>query len=99
MISEGVARYDMAIIISYLISNKYFSLEDLNHRVRLFEYGVIEKKNSPPPISLNHLKNGSIIMSASKMLCFVRYFGLIVGELVPLKTEILEVIYTPLENY
>ncbi|CAI6356683.1 unnamed protein product [Macrosiphum euphorbiae] len=27
-------------------------------------------------------------MSASEMLCFVRYFGLIVGELVPLKTEI-----------
>lgn len=87
-VSEGVARYDMATIISYLISNKYFSLEDLNHRVILFEYGLIDKKNSPPPISLNHLKNGSIIMSASEMLCFVRYFGLIVGELVPLKTEI-----------
>lgn len=54
----------------------------------MFEYGVIDKKNSPPPISLNHLKNGSIIMSTSEMLCFVRNFGLIIGELVPLKTEI-----------
>jgi len=28
-VTEGVARYDMAVIINYLISNKYFSLEDL----------------------------------------------------------------------
>jgi len=27
-------------------------------------------------------------MYASEMLCFVRYFGLIVGELIPLETEI-----------
>lgn len=87
-VSEGVARYDMATIISYLINNKYFSLEELNLRIISFEYGVIDQKNSPPPISLNHLKNGCIIMSASEMLCFVRYFGLIVGELVPLKTKI-----------
>jgi len=29
-------------------------------------------------------------MSASEMLCFVRYFGLIVGELIPLEIEIWE---------
>lgn len=87
-VSEGVARYDMATIISYLINNKHFSLEDLNLRVISFEYGVIDQKNSLPPISLNHLKNGVIILSASEMLCFVRCFGLNLRELVPLKTEI-----------
>jgi len=87
-VSEGVARYDMAVIINCLINHEYFSLEDLNQRILLFEYGMTESKNIPPPISQNHLKNNSIIMSASEMLCLVRYFGLIVGELIPLETEI-----------
>lgn len=87
-VSEGVARlYDMAVIINCLINHKYFSLEDLNQRMLLFEYGMTKYKNTPPPISQNHLKNNCIIMSASEM-CFVRYFGLIVGNLVPLETEI-----------
>jgi len=87
-VTEGVARYNMAVIINYLISNKYFSLEDLNNRILLFEYGITERKNCPPPINQNHLNNKCIIMSASEMLCFIRYFGLIIGELVPLETDI-----------
>ncbi|CAI6372799.1 unnamed protein product [Macrosiphum euphorbiae] len=89
-VSEGVARYDMALIINYLINNKYFSLENLNNRLMLFEYGVTESKNKPPTISKTNLNNNCIIMSASEMLCLVRYFGLIVGELVPLGTKIWE---------
>lgn len=56
----------------------------------LFEYGVTECKNKPPTISKTNLNNNYIIMSASEMLCLVRYFGLIVGELVPLGTKIWE---------
>lgn len=82
-VSEGVARYDMALIINYLINNKYFSIENLNNRLISFEYGVTECKNKPPTISKTNLNNNCIIMSASEMLCLVGYFGLIVGELVP----------------
>lgn len=89
-VSEGVARYDMALIINYLIDHKYFSLENLNNRLILFEYGVTECKNKPPTISKTNLNNNCIVMSASEMLCLVRYFGLIVGKLVPLDTKIWE---------
>lgn len=82
-IPEGVARYDMALIISGLIEQNYFSLIELNNRILMFNYGVTEKKNSPPCIRDSDIKKGCIIMSASEMLCFVRYFSLIVGELVP----------------
>lgn len=43
-ITEGVARYDMALIITRLIKDKYFDLECLNNRIMLFEYGFSEKK-------------------------------------------------------
>lgn len=82
-IPEGVARYDMALVIKNLIDEKYFTLNQLNSRITLFNYGVTERKNFPPKISQNHLNNGAVIMSASEMLCLVRNFGLIVGEIVP----------------
>lgn len=81
-ILEGVARYDMAVIVQHFIIEKYFTLDQLNSRIVLYQYGVTENKNCPPKISQSHLNNGSIIMSASEMLCLVRNFGLIVGELI-----------------
>lgn len=82
-IPEGVARYDMALIISGLIEQNCFSLAELNNRILMFNYGVTEKKNTPPLIRDSDIKKGCIIMSASEMLCLARYFSLIVGELVP----------------
>eukprot|EP00102_Acyrthosiphon_pisum_P018599 XP_016655809.1 PREDICTED: uncharacterized protein LOC107882243 [Acyrthosiphon pisum] len=82
-IPEGVARYDMSLIIYGLIEQKFITLEELNNRIIMFNYGVTEKKNSPPIIRDSDIKKGCIIMSASEMLCFVRYFCLMVGELVP----------------
>jgi len=45
-IPEGVARYDMAVIINHLITNKYFTLDILNKRIELFNYGETERKNT-----------------------------------------------------
>lgn len=96
-IPEGVARYDMALIINTLITGKIFSLDFLNKRIQLFNYGFIERKNKPPMISINNLKNGCIIMSASEMLCLVRYFSFMIGELVPENTEVWK-LYISLRN-
>lgn len=35
-IPEGVARYDMALVIKNLIDKKYFTLNQLNSRITLF---------------------------------------------------------------
>lgn len=80
----------MALIINNLIDHKHFSLENLNNRLILFEYGVTECKNKPPTISKTNLNNNCIVISAFEMICLVRYFGLIVSELVPLSTKIWE---------
>lgn len=41
-IPEGVARYDMALIISGLIEQGCFTLNELNNRICLFNYGTTE---------------------------------------------------------
>lgn len=39
-VSEGVARYDMALIIAGLVNQNCFTLDELNHRILFFNYGV-----------------------------------------------------------
>ncbi|CAG9760236.1 unnamed protein product [Ceutorhynchus assimilis] len=63
---EGVHRYSMAVLIDNLIRKKYFTLDNLNARIRYFTYQISEK-NVPPPVTKQHLLNGCIIFSASEM--------------------------------
>lgn len=79
---EGVHRYSMPLIINYFIKNNFFTLENLNDRIKYFTYDDFEK-NIPPPVSKQHLTNGVIVFSATEMLCFVRNFRFIIGEFIP----------------
>lgn len=78
---EGVHRYGMARVVKGLIDKDYFSLNNLNSRIKYFKYHSSEK-NAPPAINYQHLLNGAIIMSATEMLCFFRNFVFIVGDLI-----------------
>lgn len=83
-ILEGVCVYVMrSIIYSFIFKYKYFTLESLNNRIQNFDFGFTENGNKPPVIQLNRIKNKlNLKISASEMLCLVRYFGLIVGDLI-----------------
>lgn len=78
---EGIHRYDMCAIINKLLNSNYFSLKTLNARIKFFTYLKTEK-NCPPSATKQHLQNGQLIFSASEMLCLVRNFRFIVGDLV-----------------
>lgn len=82
-ISEGVCHYDMCHIINHFIKSKYFSLETLNARKYMFNYGEIEIDHRSPKITKAHLANFKLKMTAREMLSFVHLFLLMVGDLVP----------------
>lgn len=86
-IYEGILRYDMSLIIKELLDKKYFTLANLNSRIKYFHYEP-DEKNIPPAINNDHLSKGSIIMSSAEMLCLCRNFRFIVGDLVPEHNEI-----------
>jgi hypothetical protein len=76
------------LILKYIIFDfNYFKLEVLNNRIETFNYGPIEFRNRPSLISSENLKHGVIKMSAAEALCFTRYLGLIIDDLVPIKSE------------
>lgn len=81
-ILEGICQYDLGLILHQFIQvNKYFSLSELNNRIKGFNYGL--NKNVPPEILRNHIKNKRVCMSASEMLCFVKHINLIINHLIP----------------
>lgn len=87
-IFEGICTYDLtALLRTLIIDYKLFSLDSLNSRMKSFNYGKFENSNIPPLINPEHLKN-KIKMSANEFLCFTRYLGLIIGDLIPQNLEI-----------
>ena len=81
-LAEGVIPYAMGLIVSDLIAKKFFTLHDLNNRIRMFNFGP-EVTNKPPVITEENLKKKKVKMSASQSFCFVRHFGALVGDLIP----------------
>lgn len=81
---EGVCHYDMCHIIKYFINTaKLFTLDTLNDRKSNFNYGPIEFGNISPNISINHLNNFHLKMSAREVMTFIHFFPLTIGDLVP----------------
>lgn len=83
---EGVCIYIMKNLIYYFIEIKnYFDLEQLNSWIEQFDDGVTELDNKPPATIFYNSADGEYHLkySASQMLCLVRYFGLIVGDVIP----------------
>lgn len=84
---EGICQYDLGLILhSFITVNKYFTLNELNHRIKAFNYGSNE--NKPPEILMNHLKQKRLMMSASEMRCLIRHLPLIIGTAVPIGNDI-----------
>lgn len=85
---EGVCHYDLSIILNYFLENGLFTLDALNNKKKLFDYGVTEIGNISQPIQLKHIEKNKFNMSASEMRCFVHFLPLIIGEYVPVKDKV-----------
>lgn len=86
---EGIYHYDMCHIIKYFINTaKLFTLDTLNNRKSNFNYGPIESGNLSPEISIIHLNNCHLKMSAREVMTFIHFFPFMIGDLVPNHDEV-----------
>ncbi|XP_031329046.1 uncharacterized protein LOC116160057 [Photinus pyralis] len=88
-IFEGICRYEMAKIIFGLCKYKrYFSIIQLNRRIKYFDYNErVDIGNRIPPIMENQVNKGYLHMSSSEMYAFVIYFSILVGDLVDVEDD------------
>lgn len=97
-ILEGVARYDVSLVLDYFINKqKYFTIEELNLRIRGFDYGPDASVNKPIQIYESHIKNRYIILSSSEMHCLLNTLNLIIGHKVPQNDKVWD-LYLMLKN-
>ncbi|XP_052130760.1 uncharacterized protein LOC127751350 [Frankliniella occidentalis] len=85
-ILEGTGKYVMAKILTSIVYDRhYMSLETLIERVDDFFYGKVEAGNRLQAYKLTRdsIVGGSLNFSSSEMLCFIRCFGEMVGDLIP----------------
>ncbi|XP_044592017.1 uncharacterized protein LOC123270144 [Cotesia glomerata] len=84
-VHEDSGSYAMRkIFYQLVVEDQVILYETLVDRMETFPYGPTESGKKPPMIKLKHLKENKMLkMSASEMGCFIRYFGLMFGHLVP----------------
>lgn len=81
---EGVCKYDLTkILVNYIETSKYFTLDILNYRKQMFDYGETEIGNISPPFVLSTLKRDNLKMTARETMTFVNYLPLMIGDLIP----------------
>ena len=82
-LSEGLSHYLTIPVLKHCIDSGYFSLDHLNTRLALFDYGPKDSSNIPPCIREGFHTKSKLKMTAAEIRSFVRLLGVIVGDLVP----------------
>lgn len=105
-ILEGCLPAAVKLFVKHIINLNIITLEEINQRIFQFNYGVIDKKNKPSPISLS--KGGCLLGErAAQNWCLGRYLPLILGDIVLLDAvkdewklvsillEIMDIVFSP----
>lgn len=93
-IFEGICRYEIAkILLNFVYTEKLFSLDTLNDTIRYFDYPISNNENIPPIVTKASLKNEYLLTSASEMSTLVKFLGLIIGDLIPVRNKFWELYY------
>lgn len=88
----GTGPYIFINVLNFLIYvENIITLEKVNSRISKFDYGYLEGGNKPRLLYEEPCKNNvsgvnkTIVckQSAAEMLCLIRYFGLMIGDLIP----------------
>ncbi|KAK9736427.1 hypothetical protein QE152_g12491 [Popillia japonica] len=78
-ILEGVVPLEIKLLIVDLVKNNVIPLDNLNERIRLFNYGELNRCVKPGPIMLE--KRGNLIgQNAAQSWCLVRFLPLILNR-------------------
>lgn len=81
---EGVLPLTICEMLKHFISvKKYFTIDELNHAIRNFDYGHSYVKNKPSFIDISHLNRKKLRQSASQLWCLAIFLPMMIGSVVP----------------
>lgn len=78
---EGICHYDLLLILKiFVIEKKMFTIELLNKRIELHDFGPGIKK--PPLFDSDCLNKSKLKLTASEMLVMIKYLPFLLGDIV-----------------
>lgn len=83
---EGVVALEIKLLLTNLVTAKYFTIATLNDRLKRFDFGYLECSDIPSPLdekTFMKYPDQKIRQSASKMWLLAIILPLLVGDLVP----------------
>ena len=78
---EGIVPYEMKLLLCHCVSQRYFTIDELNERMD--RYGFTD--NQPRPIDPSVIRNceSKIRQSASQMMTLSQHLPLLIGDRIP----------------
>jgi len=80
---EGIVPFELSLYLKKLISDKYFTLDELNSAIQNFPYLFSDKTNRPYRIPPSFRINGTIGGNGHENWTLLRLLPLMIGELIP----------------
>ncbi|KAJ8021395.1 hypothetical protein HOLleu_38575 [Holothuria leucospilota] len=98
---EGILPLEMKLILNELVAKEIISVDELNSRLKSFNFGLIDKTNRPSPILSSHLTNpaGASGQKAAQMKCLAIFLPLIIGDKVEEDSDLWELYLLLLEIF
>lgn len=88
---EGNLNWCIALLLQQFIEvDRFFTLNNLNRRISLFDFGLYEHINKPQDITSDHLKIKKLKYSSSEIMWLIRYLPLLIEEWIPDENEFYE---------
>ncbi|XP_055541099.1 uncharacterized protein LOC129727355 [Wyeomyia smithii] len=84
-LGEGILPYTVALVLAKLLTDygsESFSLEVINSRKNLFDYGLYKMNNIPEDITRSNLNEEMLKMSSCEMFTFVDFLPMMIGDLI-----------------
>lgn len=94
---EGTFKYVICDAIIYFIGNMKFTLEELNERINIFNYGKDDIKYIPNILKRTNLENHNLKMSAREAWQFLYLLPLYIGDKIEDDDEVWTLLITLLE--
>lgn len=78
---EGAVQMEIKLILNYFIEKKFITLENINNRIKSFNYGILHATDRPSIVMLD--KSGhSIGQKACQTWCLMRFLPLILFDII-----------------
>ncbi len=77
-ILEGGLQYEAKLMLrQFVCEDKYFTMQQLNYRIENFDFGYVDAKNRPTPITQKTLLNNDNSLKQNGILAYITYFSLV----------------------